>query len=117
VIPPDNVDVILVAPKGSGRTVRSIFFPGAASIRALPCIRTTRGGPRSGPWRWALPSGPDISFPTTFEKEVYSDLVGERGVLMGCLAGVMEAQYDLLRRKGHTPVRPSTRPWKSSPRA
>jgi ketol-acid reductoisomerase len=35
--------------------------------------------------------------------EVYSDLTGERGVLMGALAGMMEAQYAELRRHGHTP--------------
>jgi ketol-acid reductoisomerase len=47
--------------------------------------------------------GSGYLFPTTFEKEVHSDLFGERGVLMGCLAGVMEAQYDVLRRHGHSP--------------
>jgi ketol-acid reductoisomerase len=47
--------------------------------------------------------GSGYLFPTTFEKEVHSDLTGERGVLMGCLAGVMEAQYNLLRKNGHSP--------------
>jgi ketol-acid reductoisomerase len=47
--------------------------------------------------------GSGYLFPTTFEKEVFSDLTGERGVLMGCLAGVMEAQYGVLRKNGHSP--------------
>jgi ketol-acid reductoisomerase len=47
--------------------------------------------------------GSGYLFPTTFEKEVFSDLTGERGVLMGCLAGIMEAQYQLLRKHGHSP--------------
>jgi ketol-acid reductoisomerase len=47
--------------------------------------------------------GAGYLFPTTFEHEVYSDLTGERGVLMGALAGIMEAQYTLLRRHGHSP--------------
>jgi len=47
--------------------------------------------------------GSGYLFPTTFENEVYSDLTGERGILMGALAGVMEAQYDTLRKHGHSP--------------
>jgi len=47
--------------------------------------------------------GSGYLFPTTFENEVYSDLTGERGVLMGALAGVMEAQYNVLREHGHSP--------------
>ena len=47
--------------------------------------------------------GSGYLFPTTFEGEVYSDLTGERGVLMGALAGVMEAQYNCLREHGHSP--------------
>jgi ketol-acid reductoisomerase len=47
--------------------------------------------------------GSGYLFPTTFQKEVYSDLTGERGVLMGALAGVMQAQYDVLRKNGHSP--------------
>ena len=47
--------------------------------------------------------GAGYLFETTFKKEVYSDLTGERGVLMGAIAGIMEAQYSLLRKKGHSP--------------
>jgi ketol-acid reductoisomerase len=47
--------------------------------------------------------GSGYLFPTTFQQEVCSDLTGERGVLMGALAGIMEAQYDVLRQHGHSP--------------
>jgi ketol-acid reductoisomerase len=103
VIPPDYVDVIMVAPKGAGRTLRHNFLEGSGinSSYAVHQDRTGRAKQRAIALGIAIGSG--YLFPTTFEKEVYSDLVGERGVLMGCLAGVMEAQYTLLRRHGHSP--------------
>ena len=61
--------------------------------------------------------GSGYLFPTTFKQEVFSDLTGERGVLMGALAGVMEAQYEVLRKHGHSPARRSTRPLRNLPRA
>jgi ketol-acid reductoisomerase len=103
ILPPDNVDVILVAPKGSGRTVRTNFLDGSGinSSYAVHQDFTGRANERAVALGIAVGSG--YLFPTTFEKEVHSDLTGERGVLMGCLAGVMEAQYNLLRKHGHSP--------------
>lgn len=103
IIPPDNVDVILVAPKGSGRTVRTNFLDGSGinSSYAIHQDFTGRANERALALGIAVGSG--YLFPTTFEKEVHSDLTGERGVLLGCLAGVMEAQYSLLRKHGHSP--------------
>jgi hypothetical protein len=68
IVPPANVDVILVAPKGSGRTVRPISWPAAASTPASPSTRTSPDGPGSGPWRWGSPSAPAISFPPPSKK-------------------------------------------------
>ncbi|MGD9972293.1 MAG: ketol-acid reductoisomerase [Desulfatirhabdiaceae bacterium] len=103
IIPPENVDVILVAPKGSGRTVRTNFLDGSGinASFAIHQDHTGRASERVMALGMAIGSG--YLFPTTFEKEVHSDLTGERGVLMGCLAGVMEAQYTLLRKHGHSP--------------
>jgi ketol-acid reductoisomerase len=103
IIPPKNVDVILVAPKGSGRSVRLNFLAGAGinSSYAIEQDYTGRAKERTIAIGIAIGSG--YLFPTTFKKEVYSDLTGERGVLMGCLAGVMEAQYNVLRKNGHSP--------------
>ena len=103
VIPPPHVDVALVAPKGSGRSVRTNFLDGSG-INASFAIHqdaTSRAYERAIALGIAIGAG--YLFPTTFENEVYSDLTGERGVLMGALAGVMEAQYNVLRKHGHSP--------------
>ncbi|MCL6588589.1 MAG: ketol-acid reductoisomerase [Firmicutes bacterium] len=103
VIPPEDVDVIMVAPKGSGTSVRRNFLSGAGinSSYAVYQDYTKRATERCIAVGIGVGSG--YLFPTTFEQEVYSDLTGERGVLMGCLAGVMEAQYQVLRENGHSP--------------
>ncbi len=103
VVPPANVDVILVAPKGSGTTVRRNFLDGSGINSSFAIFQDATGRARERALALGIAIGSGYLFPTTFEKEVHSDLTGERGVLMGCLAGVMEAQYDLLRRHGHSP--------------
>ncbi len=103
VVPPADIDVILVAPKGSGTNVRRNFLDGSGinSSYAVHQDFTGRAVERALAIGIAIGSG--YLFPTSFEKEVYSDLTGERGVLMGCLAGTMEAQYNVLRKNGHSP--------------
>ncbi|MCY2928562.1 MAG: ketol-acid reductoisomerase [Planctomycetota bacterium] len=103
VIPPKNVDVILVAPKGSGTNVRRNFLSGAGINSSFAVEQDFTGRARERCIAVGIAVGSGYLFPTTFQKEVYSDLTGERGVLMGCLAGVMEAQYDTLRKHGHSP--------------
>jgi ketol-acid reductoisomerase len=103
VIPPKNVDVILVAPKGSGTSVRRNFLSGAGINSSFAVHQDATGRARERCIALGIGIGSGYLFPTTFEKEVYSDLVGERGVLMGALAGIMEAQYSVLRKHGHSP--------------
>jgi ketol-acid reductoisomerase len=103
IIPPDNVDVILVAPKGSGTTVRTNFLDGSGINSSFAIHQDFTGRARERTLALGIAIGSGYLFPTTFENEVHSDLTGERGVLMGCLAGVMEAQYNLLRKHGHSP--------------
>jgi ketol-acid reductoisomerase len=103
IIPPDNVDVVLVAPKGSGRTVRTNFLNGSGINASFAIFQDFTGRAKERTLALGIAIGSGYLFHTTFEKEVYSDLTGERGVLMGCLAGVMEAQYALLRSHGHSP--------------
>jgi len=103
IIPPENVDVIMVAPKGSGRTVRTNFLDGSGINSSFAIHQDFTGRAKERTLALGIAIGSGYLFSTTFEKEVHSDLTGERGVLMGCLAGVMEAQYDLLRRHGHSP--------------
>ena len=103
IIPPPNVDVILVAPKGSGRTVRTNFLDGSGINASFAVFQDFTGNAKEKALALGIAIGSGYLFPTTFEREVVSDLTGERGILMGALAGVMEAQYNLLRQNGHTP--------------
>jgi len=103
VVPPDNIDVILVAPKGSGRSVRSNFLDGSGINASYAVFQDFTGRAEQRTFAVGMAIGSGYLFPTTFEQEVYSDLTGERGVLMGCLAGVFEAQYNVLRKHGHSP--------------
>lgn len=103
VIPPKDVDVILVAPKGSGTSVRRNFLSGAGINSSFAVHQDFTGRARERCLALGIAIGSGYLFPTTFENEVFSDLTGERGVLMGALAGIMEAQYDVLRAHGHSP--------------
>jgi ketol-acid reductoisomerase len=103
VIPSDNVDVILVAPKGSGTSVRRNFLSGAGINSSFAVEQDYTGRAKDRCLAIGIGIGSGYLFPTTFKNEVYSDLTGERGILLGALAGVMEAQYDVLRKHGHSP--------------
>jgi len=103
VIPPGDVDVIMVAPKGSGTSVRRNFLSGAGINSSFAVEQDATGRARERCIAVGIAIGSGYLFPTTFKNEVYSDLTGERGVLMGALAGIMEAQYATLRAHGHSP--------------
>lgn len=100
---PPGVDVIMVAPKGSGTSVRRNFLAGVGINSSFAIARDATGRARQRTLAIGIAIGSGYLFPTTFEHEVTSDLVGERGVLMGALAGIMEAQYEVLRQNGHSP--------------
>ena len=101
--PPKDVDVIMVAPKGSGTSVRRNFLSGAGINSSFAVFQDATGKAEERCKAVGIGIGSGYLFPTTFDQEVYSDLTGERGVLMGALAGIMEAQYDVLRKHGHSP--------------
>ena len=103
VIPPKDVDVIMVAPKGSGTSVRRNFLSGAGINASFAVEQDATGRAEQRCIALGIAVGSGYLFQTTFKSEVYSDLTGERGVLMGALAGVMEAQYQVLRKHGHSP--------------
>ena len=103
VVAPENVDVIMVAPKGSGTSVRRNFLNGAGINSSYAVYQDATGRAEERCLALGIGIGSGYLFPTTFENEVFSDLTGERGVLMGALAGIMEAQYDVLRKNGHSP--------------
>ena len=101
--PAPGVDVIMVAPKGSGTNVRRNFLNGAGINSSFAVAKDATGNAGELTLAIGIAVGSGYLFPTTFEREVTSDLVGERGILMGALCGVMEAQYYTLRANGHTP--------------
>ena len=103
IIPPDNVDVILVAPKGSGTSLRRLFVAGKGLNSSFAIHQDATGRARERVISLGIGVGSGYLFQTNFQKEVYSDLTGERGCLMGAIQGLFAAQYDLLRSKGHSP--------------
>jgi len=103
IIPPKDIDVILVAPKGSGTSLRRLFVAGKGLNSSFAIHQDATGKARDKVIALGIGVGSGYLFETTFKKEVYSDLTGERGILMGALAGVFEAQYEILRKNGHSP--------------
>ena len=103
VVPPKNIDVVMVAPKGSGLSVRRNFLEGSGINSSFAIHQDYTGKAEEKALALGIAMGSGYLFETTFQMEVYSDLVGERGVLMGAIAGIMEAQYNELRKQGHTP--------------
>ncbi len=103
IVPPADVDVILVAPKGSGTSLRRLFLEGKGLNSSYAIFQNATGKAEERVIALGIGVGSGYLFKTDFKKEVFSDLTGERGILMGALAGVMEAQYNLLRSKGHSP--------------
>jgi ketol-acid reductoisomerase len=103
IIPPADVDVILVAPKGSGTSLRRLFVAGKGLNSSYAVYQDATGKAQERVFALGIGVGSGYLFETDFKKEVYSDLTGERGVLMGAIAGIIEAQYNKLRSKGHSP--------------
>lgn len=103
IIPPPEVDVVLAAPKGSGTSVRRLFLQGKGINSSFAVFQNASGQAREKAIALGIGVGSGYLFETDFKKEVYSDLSGERGTLMGAIAGIFEAQYEVLRSKGHSP--------------
>ena len=103
VVPPKDIDVILVAPKGSGTTVRRLFLEGRGINASFAIEQDATGKARDRCLATGIAIGSGYLFETTFQKEVFSDLTGERGVLMGAIYGLWLAQYEVLREHGHSP--------------
>ena len=103
IVPPKDVDVILVAPKGSGTSLRRLFVEGKGLNSSYAIFQDATEKAYDRVVALGIGVGSGYLFETDFQKEVYSDLTGERGILMGALAGVFEAQYEVLRKNGHSP--------------
>lgn len=103
IIPPDDIDVILVAPKGSGTSLRRLFVAGKGLNSSYAIFQDATGRALERVVALGIGIGSGYLFETTFKNEVFSDLTGERGSLMGAIQGIFAAQYDVLRQRGHSP--------------
>lgn len=103
IVPPPDIDVVLAAPKGSGTSVRRMFLQGKGINSSFAVFQNATGRAREKAIALGIGLGSGYLFETDFKKEVHSDLTGERGTLMGAIAGIFEAQYEVLRTKGHSP--------------
>lgn len=103
IIPPDDIDVILAAPKGSGTSLRRLFLAGKGLNSSYAIFQDATGRAKDRVIALGIGIGSGYLFETDFQKEVYSDLTGERGTLMGAIQGIFEAQYNVLRKNGHSP--------------
>ncbi|MEJ7826977.1 MAG: ketol-acid reductoisomerase, partial [Segetibacter sp.] len=103
IVPPPDVDVILLAPKGSGTSLRRMFLQGRGLNSSYAIFQDATGRAFERVVALGIAVGSGYLFETNFKKEVYSDLTGERGTLMGAIQGIFAAQYEVLRSKGHTP--------------
>jgi ketol-acid reductoisomerase len=103
IVPPEDIDVFMVAPKGAGMTVRKLFTEGRGINSSYAIHQDYTGEAQKNCLSYAFGIGSGYVFETTFEKEVFSDLLGERCVLMGLIQGAFLAQYNVLREHGHSP--------------
>ncbi len=103
IIPAKDLDVILVAPKGSGTSLRRLFLAGKGLNSSFAIFQDATGKARETAIALGIGVGSGYLFETDFRKEVYSDLTGERGTLMGAIQGIFAAQYEVLRKNGHSP--------------
>jgi ketol-acid reductoisomerase len=103
IYPPKDIDVVLVAPKGSGTSLRRLFLQSKGLNSSYAIYQNATGKALERVLAYGVGIGTGYLFETDFKREVYSDLTGERGILMGAIAGLFEAQYNVLRNHGHTP--------------
>jgi ketol-acid reductoisomerase len=103
IVPPADVDVFLVAPKGSGTSLRRLFVEGKGLNSSFAVFQNATGEARTKCIAMGIGVGSGYLFETDFYREVTSDLTGERGTLMGAIQGIFAAQYEVLRENGHSP--------------
>ena len=103
IVPPADIDVIMVAPKGSGTSLRTMFLEGRGLNSSYAIYQDATGRAMERVLAFGIGIGSGYMFETTFQREAVSDLTGERGSLMGAIQGLLLAQYEVLRENGHTP--------------
>ena len=102
-VPQKDIDVIMVAPKGSGTSLRTMFLEGRGLNSSYAVYQDATGKALDRTLALGIGIGSGYLFETTFQREATSDLTGERGSLMGAIQGLLLAQYEVLRENGHSP--------------
>lgn len=105
ILPPPDVDVVLVAPKAQGHAVRREFEAGRGAAALMAVHQDVTGNARRIALAWAsgIGSARSAVFETTFRDETETDLFGEQAVLCGGLSELIRAAYDTLVEAGYPP--------------
>ena len=96
-VPPSDIDVIMVAPKGSGTSLRTMFLEGRGLNSSYAIYQDVTGKAYDRTIALGIGIGSGYLFETTFQREATS------GSLMGAIQGLLLAQYEVLRENGHSP--------------
>ncbi len=105
IVPPDNIDVIMVAPKGPGHLVRREFQRGAGVPSLIAVYQDSTGKARKKALAYAKGIGATRAgvLETTFQEETETDLFGEQVVLCGGVTELIRAGFDTLVDAGYQP--------------
>ena len=105
IIPPEDVDVIMVAPKGPGHTVRSEFLAGKGVPSLVAVQQNASGKALETGLAYAAGIGAARAgiLMTTFREETETDLFGEQAVLCGGVTALMQAGFETLVEAGYEP--------------
>lgn len=105
IVPPEDVDVVMIAPKGPGHTVRSEYISG----KGVPCLIAVYQNPSGKAYDTGLAYAAGIGgaragvLETTFKCETETDLFGEQAVLCGGVTALMQAGFETLVDAGYDP--------------
>ncbi|MFA7672198.1 MAG: ketol-acid reductoisomerase, partial [Sphaerochaetaceae bacterium] len=105
IVPPKDVNVIMIAPKGPGHTVRSQFQEGKGVPSLIAVHQNPSGDSKEVAIAYAagLGAGRAGIFETTFKEETETDLFGEQAVLCGGISALIKAGFDTLVEAGYQP--------------
>ncbi|MDR0974280.1 MAG: ketol-acid reductoisomerase [Ruminococcus sp.] len=105
IVPPENVDVIMIAPKGPGHTVRSQYLEGKGVPDLIAVYKDYSGKAHETALAYADGIGGTRAgvLETTFREETETDLFGEQAVLCGGVSALMKAGFDTLVEAGYQP--------------
>lgn len=105
IVPPKDVDVFLVAPKGPGHLVRRTYEEGAGVPSLVGVYQDTTGQAKELGMAYAVGVGAGRAgiLETTFKEETETDLFGEQAVLCGGVSGLIKAGFEVLTEAGYQP--------------